>query len=595
MDTYRQPPAQPGNGQAMTYAEFYRQLFAKKQRPEAPQPAASGRPAPFVPYQGPALSTEEFYRELFAKKQPPAAPEPPRPTPARPYDPACPEAISTKDYYRELFAKQEKPLALGPRPGLEPPALPARFTRVRGGNRLVRFELLVAEDGRIAARHEDVAGQCTFFAYMYDDTGHLAQVWRNGKLAEEYAYDARGARVASWNARQGQWAYAYDQGGRLTSAGPWKFAYAEDGGLRQAWTPALSYNFAANQPGGLSRIALPGGRVLRSETIAPGLPVEKYVDAVPVESLTWRSPLQLATYRDHRTGARMQFHYTQGRLPQAVTVQDPQGTTTYLLGYDQVGSLKAVAAMDGESEGRVVKVMDYDAFGNVLSDSNPALFLPLGFAGGLRDRFTGLVRFCHRDYDPTVGRFTAPDPLGDTGGDHDLYDYCVDEPVGRVDPEGLQDKGFWSGVWDSVASGWDSIASTFTSDTPPNPETEAEALKKMDTVSRDVDSALGKAKDAVNSVRTEAGDIAKGADIAGKITLPQEAKDEAIRIGNKIEASKSRSDYLLKEMSQDNATAVEELQEHGLPEHRRSILETPGELLRFYWDKYSPLPAPPKP
>jgi RHS repeat-associated protein len=69
--------------------------------------------------------------------------------------------------------------------------------------------------------------------------------------------------------------------------------------------------------------------------------------------------------------------------------------------------------------------------------SAPFLPFPFAVAGGLRDRFTGLVRFCHRDYDPTVGRFTAPDPLGDTGGDHDLYDYCVDEPVGRVDPEGL--------------------------------------------------------------------------------------------------------------------------------------------------------------
>jgi hypothetical protein len=39
------------------------------------------------------------------------------------------------------------------------------------------------------------------------------------------------------------------------------------------------------------------------------------------------------------------------RLPQAVTVQTPQGATNYLLGYDQVGSLKAVAAMDGPNEG----------------------------------------------------------------------------------------------------------------------------------------------------------------------------------------------------------------------------------------------------
>ena len=63
--------------------------------------------------------------------------------------------------------------------------------------------------------------------------------------------------------------------------------------------------------------------------------------------------------------------------------------------------------------------------------------MPIGFAGGLVDRDTGLIRFGYRDYDPHVGRFTAPDPAGDRRGDGDLYDYCVDDPVSRVDPLGL--------------------------------------------------------------------------------------------------------------------------------------------------------------
>ena len=46
------------------------------------------------------------------------------------------------------------------------------------------------------------------------------------------------------------------------------------------------------------------------------------------------------------------------------------------------------------------------------------------------------MRLVRRDYDPRVGRFTAPDPLGDTGGDHDLFEYCVDDPVNAVDPTG---------------------------------------------------------------------------------------------------------------------------------------------------------------
>ena len=87
--------------------------------------------------------------------------------------------------------------------------------------------------------------------------------------------------------------------------------------------------------------------------------------------------------------------------------------------------------------GRLIKKVRYDNFGLRLHDSLPEIFVPVGFAGGLVDTDTGFVRFGWRDYDPAVGRFTAPDPLGDTGGDHDLYDYCVDDPVSMCDPDGL--------------------------------------------------------------------------------------------------------------------------------------------------------------
>jgi RHS repeat-associated protein len=81
--------------------------------------------------------------------------------------------------------------------------------------------------------------------------------------------------------------------------------------------------------------------------------------------------------------------------------------------------------------------MDYDAFGNVLSDSNPG-FQPFGFAGGLYDRDTKLVRFGARDYDPEVGRWTAKDPIKFAGGDANLYGYLVGNPVNAIDPWGLR-------------------------------------------------------------------------------------------------------------------------------------------------------------
>jgi RHS repeat-associated protein len=62
--------------------------------------------------------------------------------------------------------------------------------------------------------------------------------------------------------------------------------------------------------------------------------------------------------------------------------------------------------------------------------------VPFGFAGGLHDRDTGLIRFGARDYDPATGRWTAKDPIFFQGGDIDLYGYCVNDPVNWIDPEG---------------------------------------------------------------------------------------------------------------------------------------------------------------
>ena len=86
--------------------------------------------------------------------------------------------------------------------------------------------------------------------------------------------------------------------------------------------------------------------------------------------------------------------------------------------------------------GTIAQRMDYDVWGRVLLDTNPG-FQPFGFAGGLYDRDTGLVRFGARDYDPETGRWTAKDPILFEGGDANLYGYVESDPVNWVDPWGL--------------------------------------------------------------------------------------------------------------------------------------------------------------
>ncbi len=122
-----------------------------------------------------------------------------------------------------------------------------------------------------------------------------------------------------------------------------------------------------------------------------------------------------------------------------------QAWQTYSLLTDQLGSVRLVVKV---SSGNIVQRMDYDEWGNVTLDTNPN-FQPFGFAGGLYDAETGLVRFGARDYDPEIGRWTAKDPILFEGGQANLYVYVGNDPVNRIDPRGL-----WVVVnWNEVGAG----------------------------------------------------------------------------------------------------------------------------------------------
>ena len=61
------------------------------------------------------------------------------------------------------------------------------------------------------------------------------------------------------------------------------------------------------------------------------------------------------------------------------------GGNAYRIVSDHLGSVVAVVDV---ATGTIAQRMEYDAFGNVLTDTNPG-FQPFGFAGGIYDRDTG--------------------------------------------------------------------------------------------------------------------------------------------------------------------------------------------------------------
>ena len=106
---------------------------------------------------------------------------------------------------------------------------------------------------------------------------------------------------------------------------------------------------------------------------------------------------------------------------------------SYRIISDERGSVRLVV---NATDGTVAQRMDYDVWGNVTADTAPG-FQPFGFAGGIYDSVTGLVRFGARDYDASTGRWTAKDPILFNGGQANLYVYAGNDPVNRIDPHGL--------------------------------------------------------------------------------------------------------------------------------------------------------------
>ena len=109
-----------------------------------------------------------------------------------------------------------------------------------------------------------------------------------------------------------------------------------------------------------------------------------------------------------------------------------RGGTRYRLISDHLGSVRLVI---NASTGAIEQRLDYDEWGNVTLDTNPG-FQPFGFAGGLYDPDTKLVRFGARDYDAETGRWVTKDPIGFKGGDPNGYGYVLANPMNQLDLNG---------------------------------------------------------------------------------------------------------------------------------------------------------------
>jgi RHS repeat-associated protein len=164
--------------------------------------------------------------------------------------------------------------------------------------------------------------------------------------------------------------------------------------------------------------------------------------------------------RNTALGVTRVGRYTAGTETSTITItRDPVGG---LIGFrdntgnryyyltDNLGSVLRVI----DSSGVAVNSYSYDPFG-VTTSSSAGVAQPFGYTGAHTNPATGLLHLGARYYDPTLGRFTQPDPSRQETND---YLYAGGTPINHVDPTGESLKPFYNNYVRPYLAGQAAIA-----------------------------------------------------------------------------------------------------------------------------------------
>lgn len=310
------------------------------------------------------------------------------------------------------------------------------------GSEIYKASYLYDGMQRIKQLDETVSGASTQLTYEYNTKGQLEKVYKNGSIVEQYGYDNYGNRTsADFNSIS----YTY-QNNNINQTN--RYSWLQSGSTKYR-------EFSYNNAGQLTGTANKTGSTITSTKAF------NYDIFGNLNSISWASQnleykydafdRQIATYLNG--AVKRKLLYGIGNLPIAELNENDRiintfiyadkntpilmrkGSVDYYVVSDVRGSVKMVIKI---TDGNVLQKLEYDAFGKVISDSNPG-YTPFGYAGGLYEYRSDLVRFGARDYCAETGKWTAEDPIGFLSGGFNDYAYVSNDPINNIDPSGLEE------------------------------------------------------------------------------------------------------------------------------------------------------------
>ena len=295
--------------------------------------------------------------------------------------------------------------------------------------------------------------------YTYDKTGNRLTRTADGQ-AGTYVYQPGTSRLLSVDeVFPAQHQYGYDDAGRVVSADNLILAYNAAGRLSSVvqtfpldQTPFGLYTYNAlgervkktagaattvyhyDRDGRLIAESDPSGRFGRTyvylgdERLAAYEPVGL---SQTIEALRVLSGEETAGAKDLDGDGRLGAADALAGLQMVAGVRPLPGDLAYYFVNDHLGTPVKVV----NQAGIVVWGGTTLPFGAVEGGSR-VFDNRFRFPGQYFDAETGLHYNYHRYYDPTIGRYTTPDPIGLDGGIN-LFTYSNNSPINLIDPLGL--------------------------------------------------------------------------------------------------------------------------------------------------------------
>lgn len=251
----------------------------------------------------------------------------------------------------------------------------------------------VPADGYAALSYDEQTNRITSAGFSYDAAGNQTRVLNIDGTAQRYQYDAANRLI---------------------------YVRADDQSIINHYTYGSSNSRLAMEEAGLRTYYVSDGMTVLMEY------AEGSQESAPrwAKNYIYVSGRLLATQQPGGVGEVVQYHHPDRLGTRVVT---NSSDTTH---FEQVG-LPFGAALEAESTGATNRrFTSYD-----------------------RSNITGLDYAVNRHYDSQQGRFTQVDPIGmasvnlSSPQTLNMYAYCGNDPINRVDPSGL----FWGKLWRAIS------------------------------------------------------------------------------------------------------------------------------------------------